>query len=426
MEHRPVAEDGIDSQGVGIVQRGNLRLLESALREYWNLGQNIMLCWCATQQGVELLVAPHYFLGNFSSSLNDSSPVDRLDALNGQFIRQLISGRRQMTREEFSSTARRLDLTPTCVRLPIPLQDDKPALELVEQMVKRYSISHVVNRAVLLFDIVNFSLFTPFEQTSQINSLSYSLNSAYNKLLKKNIAIDFARTTTGDGFYVWNRDTSAKATIELFQFMLLVVADNAIAKRKSKGNTVPVLRTGFHLGNHYEFYQVEGINPTMYSYIVGDVTIELARMLDIAESGQILIGDFKTQVPTSQREGAYLVDVDAQQFIERISKHLETLRGLELSGEKIDSMHCYLTGETGASAGRSVRRFRITDKHGRSRNAYNLRINIHTRGGKPLILGMQDYYLPRHDSYRARRDQKPAAKPAGAAWRGFRRTAAED
>jgi hypothetical protein len=158
---------------------------------------------------------------------------------------------------------------------------------------------------------------------------------------------------------------------------------------------VPLIRTGFHIGSHYEFYQVEGLNPSMSSYIVGDVTIELARMIDLAMPGQVFIGDFKVPVPTSAREGAYLIDADSQHFVERAAKHMEALRGLELSGEKIESMHGYLTGETGASAGQSVRRFRITDKHGRSRNVYNMRINIQPGKGRPILLGVQDSHLPK-------------------------------
>ncbi len=177
--------------------------------------------------------------------------------------------------------------------------------------------------------------------------------------------------------------------------MLLVLADNAIAFRKALGNTVPLIRSGFHIGSHYEFYQVEGVNPSMNNYIVGDVTIELARMLDMAKPGQIFIGDFNTRVSTSAREGAYLIDADSRTFVERVAKHINALQGVELSGEKVQSIFCYLTGETGASAGQNIRRFRITDKHGRSRNAYNLRIKIQGQNKQPLMLGVQDSELPK-------------------------------
>lgn len=401
--------DAFDGIGDGDARR-QLHALEEALRRQWRLGQNIVLCWCAQADGVHVLVAPHYYLGNFSASLSDSSPTDRLDLLNGRFIRQLIAGRRLMSGEDFFSTAKRLRLEPILIPSPITASGDVAVLEAAERMVKRYSISYVESRAVLLFDVVDFSLFSPFEQTSQLNSLSYSLNSASSKLRRKKIAVDFARTTTGDGFYVWNRALGPRANMELFLFMLVAIADNAIARRRARGNTVPLLRTAFHIGSHFEFSQVEGLNPTLYSYIVGEVTIELARMVDIARPGQIFVGDFNTRVPTSGREEAFLIDVDSSHFVQRAGKHLEMLRGLEFSGEQVSSIHCQLTGETGVSAGQSVRRFRITDKHGRSRHAYNLRINIHVgdgqtaagKGGRPLLLGIQGSDLPKPERDRGR------------------------
>src|SRR5690606_40114730 len=89
---------------------------------------------------------------------------------------------------------------------------------------------------LVLFDIVGFGLLHPFEQMAQLNSLSYSLNSAQSKLLDRKIGVDFARTTTGDGFYVWNRDLDIGASINLYHLMYLVLADNAIARQKAKGN----------------------------------------------------------------------------------------------------------------------------------------------------------------------------------------------
>lgn len=376
-------------------QNGNLRFLEQALRKHWGLGENIILCWRPTPTGIELLVVPHYFLANFSASLDDEDFAGSLTEANGRFIRNLISNRRMMEGDEFNAAAARLKINKTVVKLPQPLIDDPYVTEQIDDMVKRHSISFVQKRAVLLFDIVDFALYTPFEQTSQLTSLSYSLNSAYNKMLKKDIDINFARSSTGDGFYVWSKGTSARNSMHLYQFMLLAVADNAIAKRKSRGNTVPVIRTGFHAGSHYEFFQAEGLNPTMNSYIVGEVTIELARMLDMAAPGQIFVGDFNIEIPTSSREGAYLIDVDSQKFVERAGKSLADLKGVQLSEEEIVSIHSYLTGETGTSAGQVLRRFKITDKHGRSRYAYNLRSNIHIKNKKPVLLGLQDYYLPR-------------------------------
>lgn len=371
--------------------------LEVQLREHWSLGQNIVLSWCVVADGLMLLMVPHYFLGQFDINEADSSSIGKVKALNAQFIRRLIGSNRCMDAEAFRSTARRFEIEPEFIHLPAAQLDsqDESCMAALEALIKRYSISYVESRAVLLFDIVDFSLFSPFEQTSQLNSLSYSLNSAYNKMLKRNIHIDFARTTTGDGFYIWNRSQDDMASSHLFQFMLLVVMDNAIAKRKSHGNTVPVIRSGFHIGSHYEFYQAEALNPSLQSYIVGDVTIELARMLDEAQPGQIFIGDFYTQIPTSARDGAYLVGVDTPQFVERASRQLA---GNSVEGT--EQLYCYVTGETGASGGETAKRFRITDKHGLSRFAYNLRINIYREQQDPIILGMQGRRLADNNSWR--------------------------
>ena len=233
-----------------------------------------------------------------------------------------------------------------------------------------------------------FSLYTPLEQVTQLNSLAYSVNAAYSKLLDKQINIRFARTTTGDGFYIWNRAAGIDDAVDLYHFMHLVLADNAIAQIKSKANTVPLLRACFHADPHYEFYQSEGLSPTTFSYIVGDVTIELARMIENAKPGQILIGDF--HVPIRSGTDDSLTTVDTIQFIERAQKNLSSLEGLNLSGESIDSLKSYLTGELDADDHFNIKKYRITDKHGLTRDAFNAKLNIYRQGADPLFLGLQN------------------------------------
>ena len=135
---------------------------------------------------------------------------------NEAFVRELLSGSRRKTRDEIFAISRRLDVSPTFIKLSSPLSDEPDVQAAVEKLIRRYGLSYVESRAVLLFDIVEFSLYTPFEQASQLNSLSYSLNSAYNKLLARGIEINFARTTTGDGYYIWNRKLGAEASRRQF------------------------------------------------------------------------------------------------------------------------------------------------------------------------------------------------------------------
>ena len=125
------------------------------------------------------------------------------------------------------------------------------------------------------------------------------MNSAYSKLKREGIEVNFARTTTGDGYYVWNRDLGVFPNVDLLTFFLLVLIDNAVAREKSQFGSVPTLRSAFHIGSHYELSQAEGINPTVLSYIVGDVTIKLARLVESVPPAGIHMGDFLALLPDS-------------------------------------------------------------------------------------------------------------------------------
>ncbi len=393
---RPMVESVNSGRGPGasrkagssmsLVQRGNLKALETTLRKQWRLGQNIVLCWSADERGLLVILVPHYFLGNYCAQPGQAGSD------NEQFVRQLISGLRRKTRDELFAIAQRLDVAPSFVKLDTALAEDPQVLDGVEQLIKRYGLSYVECRGVLLFDIADFSLFTPFEQASQLNSLSYSMNSAYNKLLAQGVEIHFARTTTGDGYYVWNRDEGACANQDLFVFMLSVIADNAVAQAASRGNTVPVLRSAYHAGSHYELYQAEGVNPTVFSYIVGDVTIDLARMVDLAQPNQILLGDFSTWVRSAA--GSEEQKVSSPEFVRHCDRQLEVMRGVQLSGKRVVDLACHLSGDDPARERCTARRFKVTDKHGLSRHAYNLQLTIELEDGT-IELGIDDTQLPR-------------------------------
>lgn len=381
--------DGGVENTISIVQRGNLKSLEASLRKQWRLGQNIVLCWSADERGLLVIFVPHYFLGNYCARVGDGAGPD-----NEAFVRELISGRRRKQRDELFAIAERLDVAPGFIKLDAPLADETPVMNAVEQLIKRYGLSYVSDRAVLLFDIAEFSLFTPFEQASQLNSLSYSFNSAYNKLLSTGIEVHFSRTTTGDGYYVWNRELGPAANRDLFIFMLLVVADNAVARAASHGNTVPVIRAAFHIGSHYELYQAEGVNPTIHSYIVGDVTIELARMVGEALPDQVLVGHFECRLPAdadhvTQMPGTVFSPV----FIQHCSRALAAIKGVQFAGRVIADARCHLSGSSEPGERRAARRFVIVDKHGLSRHAYNLEAMIQLQD-TTLTLGLDESALP--------------------------------
>jgi len=363
-------------------------LLDREFHKLWGLGRNLILVWSPRKKGMRVLVIPHYTISEHAQRAKEELEIYGSSALGlprKSFIEDVIANPKHVTSDGLDHLAGLMEYEPVDIELPFDPGWELES-EVVETVIKRYSISYVEDRAVALFDIVGFSLLSPLEQVTQLNSLAFSVNSAYSKMLEKNIDISFTRSTTGDGFYIWNRDRSIQANVNLYHFMHLVLADNAIANSKSSINTTPELRACFHIGGHYEFYQSEGLNPTIYSYIVGDVTIELARMIDCAGAGQVLVGDF--QVPIFDRVTGLTNKIDSIEFIEQTQNTLSSLKGIELSGDKVDDIRCYLTGEKKNDDFR-IKKYLISDKHGRTRNVFNAKINIYRNQAGPIFLGVQ-------------------------------------
>lgn len=378
--------------GMGLRERGSLVALERSLHEAWALGANSILSWSYHPKGISLLVVPHYALAEYTAS---PAGGDMPWRPSERFITELISGKAFLSIEQLRKVARLLAVEPVIIEIRDRIADGDQEQRLIEAMVKRYGINHVNHRAVALFDIVGFSLLTPFEQMTQLNSLSYSLNAAHSKLLDREIGISFARSSSGDGFYIWNRDQGEMPNINLYHFMQLVLADNAIARSKSVARSVPLLRTAFHIGSCYEFHQADGLNPTTYDYIVGDVTVELARMIERALPGQIFVGAFDYQ--TKEDESG-----DSIQFVDFTQRNLEKLRGMELSGERVTSIKCYLTGERCDDGRFSIRKLIVNDKHGLTRYVYNAKVNIHRHNASPILLGIEDRTLRASDDIKAK------------------------
>jgi hypothetical protein len=379
---------------MSLKERSNLIYLDRSLHQHWGLGENVILNWSPHGDGITLLIVPHYAIAGYTSrDVGLARSSESLPRAKQEFFEVLLSGRRCLPLAQLSKVGRLLGIETTHVPLREPLKNTQAQNEIIEKMVKRYSITYVPNRGVCLFDIVGFSLLTPFEQMMQLNSLSYSLNSAQSKLLTKRIGVDFSRTTTGDGFYIWNRDLSLEGNVNLYHFMQLALADNAIAQKKSTHNTVPRLRACFHVGSSYEFHQSEGLSPTLYNYIVGDVTVELARVIERAMPGQILVGEFRAEMPTLEAPGLQSRIVESTEFVDLAMRNVEQLAGIELSGERVEAIRCYLTGTKQAGGEFSVRRITVNDKHGIARRVYNAKVNIYRHNAEPILLGIEDRVL---------------------------------
>lgn len=372
------------------VREAQITLLRQALRDLWHLGRNLVLAWTPAGGGIDVLVIPHHRIADPPPPPEGLSAVEA-GAWDGRaFIAEVIAAPKRVSAARLAEIARLVKAEPRHIALAL-LDIDGVGEDTVDMVVRTYGISYAEDRAVALFDIVGFSRYTPLEQVTQLNSLAHSANAAHAKMLSKKLDINFARSTTGDGFYVWNRDRSVQANVNLYHFMHLVMADNAIARSKSTSNATPLLRTCFHVGGHYEFYQSESLSPTIYSYIVGDVTIELARMIEKARPGQVLVGDF--EIPIVDSETGQMRKIDTIGFIERTQSTLDHLKGVVMSGDNVESIKCYLTGDRAEDGSFRIKKYRITDKHGFTRNAYNAKINIYRTKAEPIFLGVQDQAL---------------------------------
>ena len=363
--------------------RRALGILDDELYRAWNLGENIILVW--THEGGEFrfLSVRHYaIIEAFDSPAPEAGAAGAATA----FVNGILAGSKFVAPPMFDSVSEAFGKDAQILRLKL-LAGETPSDGIVSRLVTRYGVSLVRERAVVLLDAVGFSLKTPLEQVAMLNSLSYSVNSAYGQLLSRDVRINFARTTTGDGFYIWSRVPTVQANIALYKLMMLILSDNAIAQRKARRFPVPRLRAAYHVGEHYEFYQVEALNPTTFSYIVGQVTVDLSRMIEWALPGQILIGDFNIEMHDAKSDSP--VRYGTLDFVAATTGTLDELRGLVVADDAIESIRCYLTGAGAQDGDYRVNRYRIQDKHGVGRLVYNAKINIHRAHDEPIFLGIQ-------------------------------------
>ncbi|HAD88016.1 MAG TPA: hypothetical protein DCG48_11695, partial [Rhodospirillaceae bacterium] len=205
-EISPPVLDQASLDQLSAAARSHVEELDTELHRLWGLGRNIILAWTPAGNGVRVLVIPHYILGEMAAHTGIDSEIE--DSL--QFVDEVIAGHTLADDEGFDSIAKYFGYEPRLIELSFAPGTDL-SNDLIESVVRRYSISYIRNGAVALFDIVGFSLFSPLEQVTQLNSLAYSVNASFSKMLARNLDIQFARSTTGDGFYIWNRDRSVES-----------------------------------------------------------------------------------------------------------------------------------------------------------------------------------------------------------------------
>lgn len=147
---------------------------------------------------------------------------------------------------------------------------------------------------------------------------------------------------------------------------------------------MPVLRTCYSIGGHYAYHQIEGTRPRGFEYLVGEVTIELARLIGKALPGQICVGRFVR--PT---EPPVVRELDTLMFLARVEKLLEKIAGVAIGGHAIASANTQLTGGKIGDRAFPVLIHRIVDKHGFDHDLFNARILVRRADDEPIVAGLR-------------------------------------
>lgn len=364
-----------------------MREIDFVLHSSWRLGKTIVAGWSHDGRRASFCFSePYMVLGS------------------AEDLPRLVRGRRLMDAAVFAETCKMLRARPLTMDLPFTVGTGKGEVNplLIENLVKRYTISATESRAVILFDIVSFSKHTPLEQVAQLSSLEYSINSAAKRLNQVGLRTELARSTVGDGFYVWNRGEGPDADLRSWLALLLILADNALARQKGNPKLVPTLRAAFSIGSHFSYHQVEGTTPRGFEYIVGEVTITLARIIAKALPGQILIGQFQRELG-----GVAGTSIETLGFLARAEQVAGTLSGLEVGHAALLGLRS-ITTTPGDKAGIAV--YRIGDKHGYTHQAFNTRVTVERENCEPLMLGRTGSDLAGFTAEPAAYDAKAALK----------------
>lgn len=347
--------------------------LHGIFHNIWRFGSNALVGWTAIPGGIEIVAVPKIRL------FGTSSPP-----------RRVFSGERRMGRATFAEVAAAFEVQPIEIRLDWSIGDRPGEIspQRVEEIFSAFAVIKTEQRAVFLIDIVGFSKLTPELQASQLSTLEFALNIAAEAARERGLPVELMRSTTGDGFYVWNRIKGLDADIGLFVVLALFVTYFGALKRQIVvPDAVPEIRTCVGIGSHYTYRQPTEGGERGGEYIVGDVTISIARLIDKARGGQILVGDFFRLDETVNQ----WISPDA--FVERVASALGRIDDITTPNGRLDHFAFYLTGPRDDDGRFRTQVLKVVDKHGFAHLCYNAKLNVHFLGGEPLYFGLPHFVL---------------------------------
>jgi hypothetical protein len=133
---------------------------------------------------------------------------------------------------------------------------------------------------------------------------------------------------------------------------------------------------------------VEGLSPRGFEYIVGDVTISLARLLQPALPGQIIFGAFQRPLTEDTPK-----PIDSIEFLAVAQRNLERFRTLEIENFQIEDIRMYFSSSRKPDGGTRAKRFLIQDKHGIEHALFNMQLDLNVALTPPVQLGIRGVQL---------------------------------
>ncbi|MFW5678821.1 MAG: hypothetical protein ACOC3D_01025, partial [Pseudomonadota bacterium] len=158
----------------------------------------------------------------------------------------------------------------------------------IDALVARYAVALSAPRPVLLFDLVGFTTLAPTAQLIRLAALERSLSEAESALAARDLPLELRRTTTGDGFFVWDESASTEIDGRMLALLLLTVALFGRHGRGREFDTDAIKATA-GIGRYWHLHRIEHGQPQADGYIVGEVTIELARLMGECLPGHVML-----------------------------------------------------------------------------------------------------------------------------------------
>jgi hypothetical protein len=306
---------------------------------------------------------------------------------------ELLQPDRQINSDKKAEALMRAGCKVSKLSLSYQLGREQNTLSYINSLVRKITVTYYPCRAVALFDMVSFSIHSPFQQITQISVLSHYIKLAALRCKNLGMPIEVCMTTTGDGFYVWNEYEGIAADIALYNATLLALTYNYVARDLATTQSVPRLRCVLHFGSHYEYYQTSGSNPQGSPFIVGDVTVNAARLISQALTNQLLIGSYSRNIDAGKEELNQIVGLttlDTPSFMALAQSETGKMVELPIPGGKIKKIRTYLTGPRVSDNSFAIRKYYITDKHGLDHGCYNAQLTVTSSTGDHVSFGLLD------------------------------------